>query len=188
VLALFGIELVAFATAVFVGVNGRLYGGPSPDYAGGAVTGADTLADYLGRVGRVATLWLDPRLGLLRWAPVLALVPAGAWIVVRGRRGGLRRAIPTLATQESAALLCGAACLAQFVVAVFLAPRTSGDWFPTRHLVAVMPVAAPLVAVGLRRVPRLGTALGLVTVAGSVWLWLAVRLGDASLIGDRPPF
>jgi hypothetical protein len=188
VLALVGLELVAFATAVFVGVNSRLYGGPAPDYAGGALTGAAGAGDHLRRIARAATLWLDPHFGLLRWAPVAALVLAGAWLVVRERRGGLRRAIPTLAAQESAALLCATACLAQFLVAVFLAPRTSGNWFPGRHLVAVLPLAAPLAAVGLRRSPRLGTALGLVTVVGSVWLWLAIRTGDASLIGNRPPF
>jgi hypothetical protein len=188
VLALAGVEIVAFATAVFVGVNSRLYGGPSPDSAGGAASGADDLLDYPRRVGRLATIWLDPHAGLVRWAPVTLLVLAGAWLVVRERRGGLRRAIPTLAAQESAALLCGAACLVQFLVAVFLAPRTSGNWFPSRHLVAVMPMAAPLVAVGLRRLPRVGLALGLVTVAGSLWLWLAVRVGDFGLIGNRPPF
>jgi hypothetical protein len=51
-----------------------------------------------------------------------------------------------------------------------------------------MPMAAPLVAVGLRRLPRVGLALGLVTVAGSLWLWFAVRVGDFGLIGNRPPF
>lgn len=188
VLAVFGLEIVAFATAVYVGVNGRLYGGPAPDYAGGALTGADGLAEYLGRVARVGTLWLDPHFGLIRWAPVLGLVLVGAGLVLRERWGGLRRAIPTLAARESAALLCGAACLAQFLVAVFFAPRTSGNWFPGRHLVAVLPLAAPLLAVGLRRFPRVGLALGLVTAAGSVWLWLAIRLGDAGFVGDRPPF
>jgi hypothetical protein len=116
----------------------------------------------------------------------MALV--GAWLVAREWRGGLRRAIPTLRAQEATAGLCAVVCGVQLVVAAFLAPAVSGDWFPGRHLVSVLPLAAPLVAVGLRRLPRLGFALGLVTVAGSAWLWLAIRLGDASLIGDRPPF
>ena len=187
-LALAGVEIVAFATAVYVGVNGRLYGGPSPESAGGAVTGADGLVDHARRVARLVTLWVDPHFGLLRWAPVAALVLVGAFLVVRERRAGLRRAIPTLAAQESAATLCAVLCGVQLLVAAFVAPATSGHWFPGRHLVWVLPVAAPLVAVGLRRFPRVGTALGLVTAAGSVWLWLAIHLGDASLIGDRPPF
>jgi hypothetical protein len=187
-LALAGLEIVAFAVAVYVGVNGRLYGGPSPEAAGGGGSGAEFPVDYLRRLARLVSLWVDPEFGLVRWGPVLVLVLVGAWLVVRERRGGLRRAIPTLRAQESAAGLCLVVVLVQLAVAAFLAPAVSGNWFPGRHLVAVLPVAAPLVAVGLRRLPRLGLALGLVTVAGSVWLWLAVQLGDASLIGDRPPF
>ncbi|HKP88756.1 MAG TPA: hypothetical protein VJT75_02160 [Thermoleophilaceae bacterium] len=187
-LALAGLEIVAFATAVYVGVNGRLYGGPSPDSAGGGGTGADSVLDYLGRIPRLATLWLDPHFGLLRWAPIAALALAGALLFLRERRTGLRRAIPTLAAQQSAVGLCAAVLAVQLLVAAFLAPAMSGHWFPGRHLVWVLPVATPLVAVALRRFPRVGTALGLVTVAGSVWLWLAIVVGDASLIGDRPPF
>jgi hypothetical protein len=187
-LALAGVEIVAFAIAVYVGVNGRLYGGPSPEAAGGGGTGADSPVDYLRRIGRLVTLWLHPEFGLLRWAPIAALAFVGAWLVVRERRGGLRRAIPTLRAEESAAGLCAVVCGVQLLVAAFLAPATSGNWFPGRQLVAVLPLAAPLVAVGMRRLPRVGTVLGLVTVAGSLWLWLAIQVGDASLIGDRPPF
>jgi hypothetical protein len=187
-LALAGVEIVAFATAVYVGVNGRLYGGPSPDSAGGGGTGADSVVDYVRRIGRLFTLWLDPDVGLLRWAPIVVLALVGAFFFLRERRTGLRRAIPTLAAQQSVLGLCAVVCGVQLLVAAFLAPATSGQWFPGRHLVWVLPVAAPLVAVGFRRFPRLGTALGLVTVAGSAWLWLAIQVGDASLIGDRPPF
>jgi hypothetical protein len=187
-LALAGVEIVAFATAVYVGVNGRLYGGPSPDSAGGDGTGADGLADYARRIGRLATLWVDPHFGLVRWAPVAVLVLVGAALVVRERRGGLWRAIPALRAEQSVTGLCAVACCVQLLVAAFLAPATTGNWFPGRHLVSVLPLAVPLVAVGLRRLPRAGTVLGLVTVAGSAWLWLAIRLGDSGLIGNRPPF
>jgi hypothetical protein len=186
-LALAGVEIVAFATAVYVGVNGRLYGGPSPESAGGGAA-AEGIADYARRAGRLVTLWLDPRYGLLRWAPIAALVLVGAFLYARGRREGLRRAIPTLAAQESVAGLCAVVCGVQLLVAAFLAPDASGQWFPGRHLVWVLPLAAPLVAIGLRRFPRTGTALGFVTVLGSAWLWLAIRLGDFTLIGDRPLF
>ena len=187
-LALAGIEIVAFATAVYVGVNGRLYGGPSPESAGGGGTGADGVVDYARRTARLVTLWVDPHFGLLRWAPVAALVLVGAFLFLRERRTGLHRAIPTLAAQESALGLSAAVVGVQLLVAAFLAPATSGHWFPGRHLVWVLPVAAPLAAVGLRRFPRVGVGLGLATAVGAVWLWLAIRLGDASLIGDRPPF
>jgi hypothetical protein len=188
VLALVGIEIVAFATAVYVGVNSRLYGGPSPEAAGGGGTGAGGPLDYARRTARLATLWLDPRFGLVRWAPLLVLAFAGAWLFVRERRHGLGRAIPTLRARQSAAGLCAAVFGVQLLVAAFLAPRPSGDWFPGRQLVAAFPLAVPLVALGLRRFPRLGTALGLVTVAGGVWLWVAVRFGGYTLVGHRPPF
>ena len=44
----------------------------------------------------------------------------------------------------------------------------------------------PLVAWGLRHLPRLGTALARLTVAASVWLYADVRWGDGSLAADRP--
>ncbi|MEA2309404.1 MAG: hypothetical protein QOI65_1690 [Thermoleophilaceae bacterium] len=185
-LALAGIEVVAFATAAYVGVNTRLYGGPSPESAGGPGTDAHSVADYARRTYRLAALWIDRDFGLLRWAPVLALALVGAWLLVRERRRGLARAIPTLKAQEAAAGMCALACGVQIVVATFLAPTMFGFWFPGRHLVAVLPLAIPLVALGLRRIPRAGVALALLGVAGSVWLYVAVRAGDASLIADRP--
>lgn len=184
-LALAGIEVVAFATAAYVAVNGRLFGGPSPDSAGGIGTDADSVADYARRTYRLAALWIDRDFGLLRWAPVLLLAGLGVWLLLRERRRGLARAIPTLRAQQSAATMCALAFGAQLVLAAFVAPTMFGFWFPGRHLVAVLPLAVPLVALGLRRVPRTGSALALLGVAGSVWLYLAVRAGDGSLIADR---
>ena len=184
-LALAGIEVVAFATAVFVGVNGRLYGGPSPESAavgGPAGTEAEFPLGYLERAYRLAALWVDREFGLLRWAPVLALALVGAWLLVRERRRGLVRAIPALEREVSVATLCAVACGAQVVVAAFLAPTMFGFWFPGRQLVAALPLAVPLVALGLRRVPRAGLALGAIGLAASVWLYLA----DSGLADDRP--
>jgi hypothetical protein len=185
-LALTGVEVVAFATAVYVGANGRLYGGPSPDSAGGSGTGAEFPLGFVRRGYRLVALWIDRDFGLLRWAPVLALAIAGAWLVVRDRRRRLARAIPTLQAQQSAGTMCALTCAVQLLVAAFLAPTMFGFWFPGRHLMAAVPLAVPLVAIGLRRLPRVGTALGLVTVATSVWLYVAVRSGSATLVGDRP--
>jgi hypothetical protein len=47
-------------------------------------------------------------------------------------------------------------------------------------------LALPLVALGLRHLPRLGSALALLTVAGSAWLYADVRWGDGSLVTGRP--
>jgi hypothetical protein len=188
-LALAGIELVAFATAVYIGVNGRLYGGPSPLSASGpgsGGTGADSPLGYLHRAYRLVALWIDREFGLLRWAPVLVLALVGAWLLVRGRRGRLVRAVPTLRGEESAATLCALAVGAQVLVAAFLAPTMFGFWFPGRHLVAALPLAIPLVALGVRRLPRTGLALALVGVFGSAWLYVAVRSGDGGLVVGRP--
>ncbi len=79
-----------------------------------------------------------------------------------------------------------AALGAQLVVAGFLAPTMFGFWFPPRHLLASLPLAVPLIAWGLRRVPRTGLALSAVTLAASVWLYVDVRWGDGSFVTERP--
>jgi hypothetical protein len=71
-------------------------------------------------------------------------------------------------------------------VAAFVAPTMFGFWFPPRHLLAALPLAIPLVAWGLRGMPRLGPALVAVTLAGSMWLYLDVRLGAGGLVANRP--
>src|SRR5215217_3425923 len=50
----------------------------------------------------------------------------------------------------------------------------------------VFPLAVPLVAWGLRHLPRAGTALAVLTVASTAWLYADVRWGDGSLAGGRP--
>ena len=71
-------------------------------------------------------------------------------------------------------------------MAAFLAPTMFGFWFPSRHLVAVLPLAVPLVAIGLRRLPRIGAGLAALSVAATVWLWLDVLVGDGGLVEPRP--
>ena len=61
-----------------------------------------------------------------------------------------------------------------------------GFWFPGRHLVAGAAAGVPLVALGLRRAPRVGTLLGLIGVAASVWVYADVRLGDAGWVAGLP--
>jgi hypothetical protein len=82
--------------------------------------------------------------------------------------------------------MCALTCAVQLLVAAFLAPTMFGFWFPGRHLMAAVPLAVPLVAIGLRRLPRVGTALALVGAGASVWLYVAVRGGSATLVGERP--
>src|SRR5207237_5559811 len=138
--------------------NERLYGGVSPDSAaaaGAGGTGAAFPLGYARRAYRLAALWVDREFGLLRWAPILVLALLGAWLLLRERRGGLARAIPTRRGEQPAATLCALVCGTQLLVAAFVMPSVSGCWFPRRHPVAALRLAGPLVGLGLLRGPRL---------------------------------
>ena len=189
VLAVTALELIGFSAALYVGISEGLYGGGTPYSAALAgQSGIDVAfpGAFLGRAYRAVAMLIDREYGVLRWAPVLALAAVGAVVLWRERRSGLARAIPGLEAEESAALLSGAAALAQLLVAIFLAPTMFGLWFPGRLAVPAMLLATPLIALGLRRAPRTGTLLALIGVAASVWLYLDVRLGDAGLASNLP--
>ncbi|MBX6387243.1 MAG: hypothetical protein IRZ07_30420 [Microbispora sp.] len=188
VLSTLAAEVVAFSLALYVGVSERVYGGLTPyaaDFKGESATDAHSLGDYADRSYRLVALWIDRDYGLLRWAPVLAFALVGVWLVWRGRRERLGRALPTYAGIERTGALCAAVLGAQLLVAAFAAPTMFGFWFPGRHVLAALPVTVPLVALGLRRAPRVGLALGALTVAASAWLYVDVRAGGG-LVLDRP--
>jgi hypothetical protein len=181
------LAVITFSAIAYVLVNEELYGGPTPyaaDVAGETATDASFPVGYLERAYRAAALFVDRDYGLLRWAPVLALALVGAWVALRRspsrsgawRAGDVRRTIA----------LCTAAFVAQLLVATFLAPTMFGFWFPGRHMLAALPLAVPLVAYGMARLPRTGQVLAAIGVAASVWLWLDVRMGDVNLAVDRP--
>jgi hypothetical protein len=189
VLAVTALEVVGFSVALYVGLSEGLYGGPTPYSAALPGEGAVDVSlpfGLLERAYRFVALWIDRDYGLLRWAPVLALAVVGGLVLWRERRSGLARAIPGLRGEESAALLCGAMAFAQVLVAVFLSASAFGFWFPGRHLIAALPLAVPLVALGLRHAPRTGAVLALIGVGASIWLWLDVRFGSAGLVHPLP--
>jgi hypothetical protein len=188
-LAVGAVELSLFSVGLFVAINEAIYGGPTPyaaDAAGESATGAAFPGGYLERAYRLVALFVDRSYGLLRWAPVFALAFAGLWWLWRSRRDRLARAVPGVGEIELTAGLCAAVVGAQLLVAAFLAPTMFGFWFPPRHLMAALPLAVPLVAWGLRHLPRTGTALAALTLAASAWLYADVRWGDGSLVADRP--
>lgn len=188
-LAIGSVELALFSVAFFVAINEGLYGGPTPyaaEVPGETATDATFPLGYLERAYRLVALLIDRDYGLLRWAPVFALGLAGLWLVYRSRRERLARAVPQLRSMERAATMCVAAVGAQVLVAAFLAPTMFGFWFPPRHLLAGLPLAVPLLALGMRRLPRTAIALTLLSTAASAWLYLDVRLGDGGLVGPRP--
>jgi hypothetical protein len=187
-LAIGSVEVSLFSVALYIGLNEALYGGPTPyaaDLGEETATDASFPGGYLERAYRLVALFIDREYGLLRWAPVFLLAFAGLWLFWRSRRDRLARAVPAIREIELTAGLCCAAIGAQLAVAAFLAPTMFGFWFPTRHLLAALPLAIPLVAWGLRFTPRLGAALAVLTLAGSVWLYVDVRAGG-ELVTDRP--
>jgi hypothetical protein len=188
-LAIGGLEVLGFSLAFYAGLNNGLFGGLTPYAAqvpGESPTGAETLVDHLERAYRFVALWIDQEYGLLRWAPLFLLAWVGLWFVWREWRGGLARVIPELQAEEFAAALCASVIGAQLLVATFLAPTMSGFWFPGRHLMPVLPLLVPLVAIGLRHAPRLGGVLGAIGLIASVWLYADVRWGDGGLAAGRP--
>ena len=188
-LAVGAIELSLFSVGLYVALNEAIYGGPTPyaaDVPGETATDAGFPGGYLERTYRLVALFLDRDYGLLRWAPVFLLAFGGLWWLWRSRRDLLARAVPGVRETELAAAMCAAAVGAQVLVAAFLAPTMFGFWFPPRHLLAALPLAVPLVAWGMRHLPRVGLVLAALTVAASAWLYADVRWGDGSLAADRP--
>ena len=173
-------EIMLGSLVVYVTVNDALYGGFTPyaaDVPGQTATDAAFPLGYLERLPRLAALWVDRDYGLLRWAPVLALAGVAAWVLWRSRRERVAAAIPERREVEVAGALLLAAITGQVVVAAFGAPTMFGFWFPGRHLVAALPLAAPLVALGLRHAPRAGALLGGLTLLASAWLLVDLATG-----------
>jgi hypothetical protein len=188
-MALMGAEIAGFSAALFIAVNEGFYNGLTPYAAlpsGAHATGAVSFAGYADRAPRLAGLFLDRDVGLLRWAPVLLLGFVGLWLLWRGHQERLAAAVPGYRAIAACAGLCAAAIGAQLLVAAFAAPAIDGPWFAGRQLIAVLPLAIPLSAWGLRHLPRLGSALALLTVAASVWLYVDVRAGSGGLAAGQP--
>ena len=188
--ALLGVEVLLASVVSYITVSDRLFGGLTAYAAlpaGVTPTGASNLGDYLDRGDRLVSLWIDRDVGLLRWAPFFALAFLAVWLLWRARRERLSRAIPELVDIQVAAKLLVAVAGAQVLVAVFLSPTMFGDAPPGRELVAALPIAAALCAWGLRHAPRVGAVLAAVTLAGSVWLYLWLRLADGHWVGPTTP-
>ena len=184
------LEVMLLSAVVYVTVNERLFGGPTPDavLAAPGGSGADGVIDHLARAPRLLGLWIDRDAGLLRWAPFFALAFVALGLAWRSHRERLSLALPGQRDVELSATFLGAVCAAAVLAAAFGAPVLGAPWFAGRELVAVLPCAAALSAWGLRRRPRTGAALALLTVVASLWLALALRVDDdAGLAPARGP-
>jgi hypothetical protein len=187
-LALGSSEVAFFSLALLVGLNEALFGGPTPhaaDLPTSSATGVGSLTGYLGRCWRIVALFLDQHYGLVRWAPATALIFAGIWVLYRSARERLLHAIAGLDVEHGLARLLAWAALTTVVTTALLAPTLDRNGFPGRQLIPVIPLVVPLVALGLRQSPRIGALLGMLGVAGSVWLWIDTRSGGG-LVTNRP--
>lgn len=184
------IEVVLLSAVFYVSVNQRLYGGITPydaAYPGSpaSATGAGDIGEALERWPRLLGVWLDPAAGLLLWAPFVALALASLWMLWHSRRERLAIAVDDQVDVEVSAGLLWLACAAVLAVAIFAAPDLLGRWFPGHEVVPALPLLAALCAWALRRFPRSGFGLGAATVAVSVWLLVAARVGDGAALA--PP-
>jgi hypothetical protein len=187
--ALGTVELQLASLVFYVSLNDRLYGGFTPlAVSDGPATGASSVGDYVARIPRLAELFVDRDVGLLRWAPVFALAFLGVWLLWRSRRERLARLLAEQRDAEHAAFLALTVCAAQVAVAAFTAPALEGPWFPGTQLVPALPCAVPLVAWGLRRAPRVGWALAALTLAASAWLALTAVWAPPSSDAPWGPF
>ena len=191
-IALLALDSVLSSGVAYLTLNDGLYGGLTPyapATAPGGPTGASSVGEALERAPRLLGLLADRDAGLLRWAPFMALALYAVWLLWRSRRERLAAAVPGQRDVEVAAGFIAAICGVQLVVAAFLAPSLHGTWGPARLLVPVMPLAAALCAWGLRFAPRTGSVLAALTLAGSAWLLIGLRVGSgglAPLRGDVP--
>ena len=157
------------------------------DAPGESATDASSPGGYLERAYRLVALFIDREYGLLRWAPVFVLAFVGLWWLWHSHRERLAQAVPGRARDRAVGRLCAAALGAQLLVAAFVAPTMFGFWFPPRHLLAGAAAGGPARGHGAcATLPRLGSVLAVLTVAGSAWLYADVRWGDGSLVADRP--
>jgi hypothetical protein len=167
-------EALAASLLFYATLNDRFYGGLTPRSAG--TEGLPELPfGYVDRIPRLAALWLDRDIGLLRWAPVLALVGFAAWLLYRSRRDQLARVVPARREAEACARLLLAVLVAEIAVtALAAAAPLRGSAFPGVSLAAALPAAAALTAWALRHVPRVvAGVLAAVTLGMSAWLLVA---------------
>jgi len=104
---------------------------------------------------RLSDLTISPYRGLLAYSPVLVLAVPGAWAALRSRGRGLR----ALAIGAPALLACYLGLNACY--GVWWGGATTGPRFP----IPALPLLAPLVGLGVARLPRLGAALLAISVA-----------------------
>ncbi|MCW2998752.1 MAG: hypothetical protein JWN65_2301 [Solirubrobacterales bacterium] len=182
------LEVVLTSAVVYITINDRLFGGPTPASArssGGPATGAGDAGEQLARLPRLLGVLVDSSAGALRWAPVLALALVAVWLLWRSHRDRWAAAISDQVDVQVTGILLVLIGAAGVAGAAFARPSLHGPWLVSPDVVVVLPCAAALGALALRRYARLGGVLIAVTLAGSIWLLAGARLDDDA--GSAPP-
>lgn len=183
------LELLLLSAVVYITVQDRMYGGPTPwSPASGWTlpTFVDGPGDAIGRIfGAPLGLLIDRDYGLLRWAPVLLLVGVAAWRLWHWHRARLARVFADEIHIEVIALFLLLVFAVAAVPYAILSPWPATNWLGGPGAAAGLAVLAPVVGWAWQRVPRAGAGLATLTVVATVWLLAAGALdGDA---GSDPP-
>jgi len=143
----------------------RLYAFLALEFAGATVV---TLAGVDTSVAVGPAAGVDGVVAVLAGAPILALCALTAFGLARSRREKLARAIPAWREAEVAAGLTGIAVVVLAVTAVIepVGPE------------AGVPLAGALGAWGLRAFPRAGAALGILTLAFTIFTTVTIAVGE----------
>jgi hypothetical protein len=176
-------ELLLMSAVVYITVNDPLYGGWTPDAAAlddGPVSEADFPLGYLDRAWRLIAVWIDRDVGLLRWAPVIALSLLVCWLVWRSRRDLVARVAPERLDVEVSASLLLAVGGAVLVAVTLFAPTLDPDAPPGYPMATALVALAALAGWGWRFARRTGMVLAAISLVASVWLYVALRTGHGT--------
>jgi hypothetical protein len=150
-----------------------IYGSPNPEAPYGTQARDWVKLQFVPR--GVLGLLVDQKFGVLTYAPIYFLVPAGIWLALRDRRW-----------RSPVAALAGLAAV--YVISTTRFYMWWGGWSaPARFLVPVTPLFAPPIAVALPRLWRTRWQLAIVAllvVSGAVAALGAVRPADLWLFSD----
>jgi hypothetical protein len=169
------VEVVLVSGVIYITVNDRLFGGLTP-YAANGDAAPLGHASILDRLTRIVGVFVDPWSGVLLWAPFGVLALVSVWLLARSYRERLSLVAYDQVDVESSSLLLTLICGAVLLVAIVASPSLDGPWFAARDCLPALPCGAALCAWGYRHFPRVGNALALVTLAGTVALLIAARL------------
>lgn len=183
------LEVLLLSAFILVTVYDRVYGGPTP-WAPQVGWSLPTFFDGAGDVVvRVLTspvgVLLDRDFGLLRWAPVLALVGVAVWRLWHWRRSRLFRVFADEIHVEVSVLFLLLVFVAAVVPYAILSPWPATNWLGGAGAAAALPVVAAVVGWAWQRVPRAGAALATLTVVGTAWM-LGAGLLDGGASSDPP--